>query len=235
MTTEYRKTLDLKAEHVDCFRRLRLSVLMRLFQECCIAHTEELGMGREKTLDRGFLWVINSETIEISRLPEYDEQITLVCSPGKTLHFFFPRRMSVLDRSGTEIIRIGAVWSLIDIRTRKWIDPGGEGIVIHGEDLPDDVKTPLSLPRREPQNITADLCASYSLVDINGHVNNAGYMDLVLDRLSFTELGTLSVKTVRCLFRKEIPPGTTFPIEWGRLGSTLYFQNEYFTIELETR
>ena len=86
---------------------MRLSVLMRLFQECCIAHTEELGMGRDKTLDRGLLWVVISEMIEIQRMPVYDEEITLVCYPGKTLHYFFPRQLTVLDRNGTEIIRIG--------------------------------------------------------------------------------------------------------------------------------
>ena len=119
MISEYRRTLRLKAEHVDCFRALRLSVLMRLFQECCIAHTEDLGMGREKTLDRGFLWIVNAEMIRVRRMPEYDEEITLVCRPGQTLHYFFPRQMAVLDRDGMEIIRIGAVWSLIDEKTRR--------------------------------------------------------------------------------------------------------------------
>ena len=70
MISEYWRTLRLKTEHVDCFRALRLSVLMRLFQECCIAHTEDLGMGREKTLDRGFLWIVNAEMIRVRRMPE---------------------------------------------------------------------------------------------------------------------------------------------------------------------
>ena len=82
---------------------MRLSVLMRLFQECCIAHTEELGMGREKTLDRGFLWVINSETIEITRLPEYDEEITLLCRPGPRQSIAWGRKSAAFFRDNRQV------------------------------------------------------------------------------------------------------------------------------------
>ena len=234
MNIEYSRSLRLKAEHVDCFRRLRLSVLMRLFQECCIAHTEELGMGRAKTLDRGFLWVINAETIEIRRMPEYDEEIKLLCRPGETLHFFFPRQLSVLDAEGREIIRVGALWSLIDTVSRQLIDPGEEGIVIHGENRQGDIMPPLSLRDRATSRLIPSREASYSLVDINGHVNNAGYMDLVLDTFSFEELKDLRFKTIRCLFRKEIPAGTRFEVRWDQCDTLRWFRNEYFVIEIET-
>ncbi|MBR4446600.1 MAG: hypothetical protein IKS37_11970 [Solobacterium sp.] len=51
----YRTSLKLKNRDVDYYRRLRLSRMMELFQEASIAHTETLGAGREKTLDRGLL------------------------------------------------------------------------------------------------------------------------------------------------------------------------------------
>ncbi len=232
MNSEYRRTLRLKAEHVDCFRTLRLSVLMSLFQECCIAHTEELGMGRDKTLDRGFLWVINTEMIGVRRLPCYDEEITLVCYPGETLHFFFPRHMIVLDRYGEEIIRIGAIWSLIDEKARHLIDPAENGITIRGEKRPDEIRPPLSLPKTELSNAEKNLCASYSLVDINGHMNNANYLEMALDLIGFDELRKLSFRTVKCVFLKEIPAGTVFDLYWGKTGDTYRFRNEYFALDL---
>lgn len=233
MISEYRRTLRLKAEHVDCFRALRLSVLMRLFQECCIAHTEELGMGREKTLDRGFLWIVNAEMIRVRRMPEYDEEITLVCRPGRTLHYFFPRQMSVLDRDGMEIILIGAVWSLIDEKTRQLIDPAENGIFINGEDRPEDIRPPLSLPNPELTDTVSGLKAAYSLVDINGHVNNTHCADMALDLIGIEKLRDLSVRTVKCVFRKEIPAGAVFDLNWGQTGAFYSFRNEYFALDLE--
>ena len=232
MGSEYRKTLRLKSEHVDCFRSLRLSVLMRLFQECCIAHTEELGMGREKTLDRGLLWVVISEMIKIQRMPVYDEEITLICYPGKTLHFFFPRQLIVLDRDGTEIIRIGEFWALIDRETRQIIDPPEYGIVINGEDRPGDICPPFSLPAIELPNTETECRAVYSLVDLNGHLNNTHYLDMALDLIGFEELRTLSFKTVICVFKKEIPAGAVFDLHWGKDGDTYRFRNDYFALDL---
>ena len=202
---------------------MRLSVLMRLFQECCIAHTEELGMGREKTLDRGLLWVVISEMIKIQRMPVYDEEITLVCYPGKTLHYFFPRQLTVLDRDGEEIIRIGEFWALIDQKTRQITDPKEYGIVINGEDRPGDISSPFSLPAIELPNTETECRAVYSLVDINGHLNNTHYLDMAL---------THPFKTVKCVFKKEIPAGTKFDLHWGKVGDTYHFRNEFFALDL---
>ena len=52
------ETLKLRSRDVDMHRRLRTSELFKLLQEASIRHTEALGMGREKTLDRGILWVL---------------------------------------------------------------------------------------------------------------------------------------------------------------------------------
>ena len=62
----YRRELLLRSKDVDLYRRLRLSRMFELFQEASIRHTEQLGMGREKTLDRGILWVLLMQSAEIA-------------------------------------------------------------------------------------------------------------------------------------------------------------------------
>ena len=96
----YREELLLRSKDVDMFRRLRTSELFRLLQEASIRHTEQLGMGRDKTLDKGVLWVLLMQRAEILRMPEYDENIVLKSWPGKTMHLLFP---------GEEIAMPGAV------------------------------------------------------------------------------------------------------------------------------
>ena len=51
----YSTTKTLLADDVTMQRNLRPSVLMRWLQEASIAHTEALGAGRAKTLDKGAL------------------------------------------------------------------------------------------------------------------------------------------------------------------------------------
>ena len=67
----YEERFRLKSKDVDLYRRLRCSRLFELLQEASIRHTELLGMGREKTLDRGLLWIVGLQRSEIRRMPEY--------------------------------------------------------------------------------------------------------------------------------------------------------------------
>jgi hypothetical protein len=48
----------LLASDCDAERRVKLSALLRSIEEVSIADTTRLHMGREKTLDKGLLWVI---------------------------------------------------------------------------------------------------------------------------------------------------------------------------------
>ena len=73
----YSTSLRLRNKDVNLHRRLRTSTLFELLQEASIKHTEDLGMGRDKTLDKGLLWVVTLQRAEITRMPEYDETITV--------------------------------------------------------------------------------------------------------------------------------------------------------------
>ena len=87
----YEKKVLIRSEQVDMTRRLRMSELFRLLEEASIAHTEELGCTRDKTLDRGLLWIITRQLVEIDEMPAYDEEITVRSWQGEMQHVFFPR------------------------------------------------------------------------------------------------------------------------------------------------
>ena len=55
----YRQDFRLLSSEVDMSRAIRLSTLFTRLQEAAIAHTIELGVTREKTLDLGLLWEIS--------------------------------------------------------------------------------------------------------------------------------------------------------------------------------
>ena len=117
------ESLKLRSKDVDMFRRLRSSELFKLLQEISIRHTEELGMGREKTLDRGILWVLLMQRAEIARMPVYDEELLLRSWPGKTMHLLFPRYYSLETAAGEALVKASALWSLVDAGTRKVVFP----------------------------------------------------------------------------------------------------------------
>lgn len=170
------------------FRKLRISKLFEFMQEAAIHHTEALGAGRAKTLDRGFLWVVTMQHAEISRLPEYDEKVKLVSWPGETMHVMFPRYYELIAENGDVLARGSAVWMLMDVESRSMIFPDEEGIAIKG--VTTGREYPLPRPQK-PMYATKNttFTVPFSFADINGHLTNTKYFDIAEDLTSLSSSG----------------------------------------------
>jgi len=203
MNGVYEKTYRLKSSDVNRFQRLRTSVMMRWLQEAAIAHTEELGMGREKTLDKGILWIVSLQRTEILRMPVYDEDILVRSWPGKTMHVFFPRYYELVSANGSEVlVRASALWMLLDEKTRHFVFPESYGIVIEGCVTGRETALPSS-PKALPFTEESPFTVPFSYVDLNGHMNNTRYYDLADDLLPFEKEGRL-LKTLFTEYLHEI-------------------------------
>ena len=212
----YREELLLRSKDVDMFRRLRTSELFRLLQEASIRHTEQLGMGRDKTLDRGILWVLLMQRAEIARMPEYDERIVLKSWPGKTMHLLFPRYYSLETANGERLIKASALWSLVDQKTRKVVFPEKYGVVIDGVVTGEEIAMPGAVKKGECDK-TRDFTVPYSFVDLNGHMNNTRYFDLAEDCVGAAAAGRL-LKGIAVEYQNEARLDETLHLAWGGEG-----------------
>ena len=176
----YRYSYRILSSDTDANRRLRLSRLFTMLQETSIAHTTALGMGREKTLDRGLLWIVTLQQATIARLPEYDEPIRLVSWPGKMMHLLFPRYYRIEDEAGNALVEASALWALMGEKTRRVVFPEQYGVKIRGVYTGKEI--PLPVAPKMPQNPErSTFTVPFSFVDLNGHMNNTRYFDLAED------------------------------------------------------
>jgi acyl-ACP thioesterase len=181
-------------------------------QEASIRHTEELGMGREMTLDRGLLWMVTLQRAEIARMPEYDELITLESWPGDTMHLLFPRYYRVLDEKGETLVAASALWALVDQNTRRMVFPDRYGVVIEGEKTGNEIALP-SPPLRAKEGAVSAFTVPYSYVDLNGHMNNTRYFDLTEDLLGAAAAGR-ELRRIRAEYLQEVRLGDTLTVSW---------------------
>ena len=165
-------------------RRLRMSDLFRMLEEASIAHTEQLGCTRDKTLDRGLLWIITRQLVEIDEMPAYDEEITVRSWQGEMQHVFFPRFYEI-EREGRVIIRGQALWMLMEEETRTMAMPEDYDIYIPGRPDAGDMMLPaVVIPETAGEAAAGEvLVTRFSQVDINGHMNNTRYFDVIDDML----------------------------------------------------
>lgn len=216
----YRTHYKLENSDVNLHRRLRTSRLFEMLQTGCVRHTEELGAGRKKTLDQGILWVVIQQYLEIHRMPEYDEEITVETWPGKTMHVLFPRYFRVLDNQGQVLINGSALWTLIDSHTRKMVFADQYGIDVPGEDHEGQAPLPHAIKTENADHHTA-FTVPYSYCDLNGHMNNARYLDLAEDVIPDAAQGA-ELRSITTQYAEEIRFAQTIDIAWTKLGSTYY-------------
>ena len=220
----YREELLLRSKDVDMFRRLRTSELFKLLQEASIRHTEELGMGRDKTLDKGILWVLLLQTAEITRMPEYDEQIVLKSWPGKTMHLLFPRYYRMETAAGEHLLSASALWGLVDQNTRKMVFPERYGVEIEGVVTGEEIAMP-SAPKRLECTESRAFTVPYSYVDLNGHMNNARLLDLAEDRMP-ADLRGGRVRQIEVEYGGEVRMGDELLLRTRREGNVFSLSGE---------
>jgi len=188
----WQKEYRIKTKDVDMFRKLKLSALLELLQEASIAHTEELGFPRQTTLDKGYLWVILQMYFHIIRMPVYDDVITIESWPGKMQHMLFPRYYRILSREKEVMAEGSMMWTLVDAKDRKVAFPEKHGVIIPETETGYEVPLPRLFGKEETtyENVYT---VPYSFCDLNGHMNNTKYFDILMDHLddpgkSFSEI-----------------------------------------------
>ena len=214
----------LRSKDVDMFRRMRTSLVFERLQEASIRHTEQLGMGREKTLDKGILWVIGMQRAEIARLPEYDETVVLKSWPGEMMHLFFPRYYSMETESGEPLLKASILWMLIDQADRSMVFPEEYGVHIAGVKTGEEIAMPAKPRRMECTHETA-FTVPFSYVDLNGHMNNTRYFDLADDVLPAPAAGA-KLREIQTEYVSEARFGESLTVKWAQDGDAYYITGE---------
>ncbi len=220
MGTVYERSLLLGSEHVNMHRRLRTSVLFELLQTAAIRHTEELGMGRDKTLDRGLLWVVVRQYVSVAHMPVYDERITLRSWPGEMQRLIFPRYYEISSERGETLVRSSAAWMLMDSATRGAAFPDEFGVFIPGAER--EGQAPLIVPVRPAETAhSVDFRVPYSYVDLLGHMNNTRYFDLVENVVPAAAEGR-ELREIAAEYKHEIRFCETLRVAWGEEDGRYY-------------
>lgn len=216
----YERELLLDSGHVDRFRRLRTSALFILFQRMSGAHTEALGMGRGRTADRGLLWVVARQHALVGRMPEYGERVLLRTWPGRMMRVLFPAYYELLAHDGETLVRASAVWALMDRRTRATAFPEEYGIEVEGVETGRELPYLTRIgPRPTPNSF--DFTVPNSYVDLNEHMNNARYFDMVEDRLPAVNAGKVLCEA-HVEYSGEVRFGETVHVVWGEENGMYY-------------
>lgn len=198
---------------VDCFGRLKLSSLLYFVQEAAGQHSELLGAGYDKLVQRKLFWAVTRHKVQITRLPRRGETITLETWPMPTTKVAFPRSVVAYDGEGKKLFRAISLWVLMDAENRNMVLPGRSGVEVLGTLLGTELSVPHSLvPRVLAQS--AERTVTYSCLDRNGHMNNTRYLDWTSDLLPSAFHSRKEAKEFTICYASEAIEGQVIRLDW---------------------
>ena len=204
MKPVWEQNFIVRSYDVDPGWKLKLSTLFSYMQEAAVNHSYDLGVGYHDLEKSGMFWVLSRIKVRIKRMPGWKDAVTVKTWPKGRDRLFALRDFVVLDANNDAVISVTSLWLLIkkDNRRPQRIQslpvplPENQGIHAFEESLEKIKPFDAQEPNHTRQVLPDDL-------DVNYHVNNARYIDWIMDCFdpSFSTANTL--KTIQVNYLDE--------------------------------
>lgn len=220
------ESFRVKSYHCTVDGNIRIASLMRYLQEAALAHASELGFGYEQLDEIDSYWVLSNMRIEISRLPRWNEEVTIRTWPSGHGRVIATREFVGNDPSGGELFRAGSEWMVLKRTTNRLRNLCKLGLPLAGSE---EKVLAGSLERLEPRDdchLAETLRVRYSAIDLNGHVNNTEYVRWGMDALrsAFDLAGCID--RIQISYLVEVFEGDTIDLYVGGGGSDFYLMGK---------
>ncbi len=178
----FENSKTVQAHEADFKNRLRLDSLFIYLQDTAAAHADKLDLGYTSLIKYNYAWVLSWTNVEISSLPGFGEVITIKTWPKKKYKLYSLRDYLIYNRENEIIIKATTAWLPINIKTKRIIDTSGLPAPINYQENESALD---SLPGKISELSSRELVFTrqmrYTDIDLNLHVNNIKYIEMVMD------------------------------------------------------
>lgn len=210
----FQSNIHVDLRDVDFTKKVKLSTLFSYFQDVASLASDKLGYGIEQLENQfGVAWILIRIRVEINRMPEWNEEITIETWPQEPKRVEFERDFIVRDANGEILIRAISLWVIMDIHERKL--KRCEAVGIHYPDVIKERALDKKLGKLTDNGHLEKVyqkVIGYSDVDFNGHLNNSKYIDYIMDCFPIENHRKFEVKSIEVNFINEALPGDTITL-----------------------
>ena len=176
----FRKQYTILDNCTDRYGRVKPSQILFFAQDAATSHCAQIGMDWDTMAEKGLFWAVTRTRVQIHRLPRLGQTVTVETWPMTNTRVAYPRAMTMYDDKGEILLQTVSLWVLMDIRKRSMVLPGRSGLDFMGQDRGGELAVPGGLVPCVSDSARLRT-VSYTDLDVNGHLNNARYMDWVDD------------------------------------------------------
>jgi acyl-ACP thioesterase len=181
----YEESKLVNAYDVDLNNKLKLNALFNYFQETASNHADNLNLGFKDLIVNNLGWVLSWAKVEITSFPGFGETIKVKTWPKCRYKLYSMRDFLVTDGKDKVFFKVSTAWLMINVKTKRITDIRNIMQQIYYQ--PDQIalnEFPEKIISSVERNVLFIKKIRYTDLDINQHVNNTKYIELVLDSFS---------------------------------------------------
>lgn len=185
MNSFYEESKLVNAYDVDLNNKLKLNALFNYFQETASNHADNLNLGFKDLIVNNLGWVLSWAKVEITSFPGFGETIKVKTWPKCRYKLYSMRDFLVTDGKDKVFFKVSTAWLMINVKTKRITDIRNIMQQIYYQ--PDQIalnEFPEKIISSVERNVLFIKKIRYTDLDINQHVNNTKYIELVLDSFS---------------------------------------------------
>lgn len=212
--TEYTEAFQVYRHDGDCFGYVQPASVLRYAQQIAGEHAIALGLTDEIYAKTHTAYVLAKQALHFDRVPHVDEHLTLITKPEAMKRAVNKRITQVLDAAGNQVALVDSRWVVIDTDRRMILRKHPEEFTTAhwAVEVPEELPMKMHKAPLEACELVGTHTAAYSQCDMNGHMNNARYVDVICDALPGDVLESNFVQDVIIYYHKEVPRGGSFTL-----------------------
>ena len=178
----WEESYRIRSYEADFNNRVRLDILFHLMTETASNQVNRCGVGVEDLRANQEVWVLSRLLIAMERYPGAGEEVMVKTWPRGIERLFALRDFLISDTKGEVLGRATSNWLLLDIASRrpKRLDRVFQAMPVSPDQRAMKQKLE-KLPYFKSGEQSGMIEAAYSQIDRNNHVNNAQYVEWILN------------------------------------------------------
>ena len=220
---KWTESFRISTHDTDPDGNVRISPLLRYMQDTANRQCLSAGPSNEELRQRGYAFIVSRMALRIYRPLNCYDEILVSSWPCESKGVYYLRCYDI--RIGDETVaEASSIWALLDIGGRRVCRVGeiSDGYLGGGFDPPNGIEIPMRLkaPAEQPVQPAGEYTVSYRDSDINSHMNNTVYADIMC---GFLPVGGRAVSSFCISYQNEAPLGCKLDVFTADCGGGKYF------------
>ena len=218
---KWTENYKVNAHDTDLNNIVSLTGLMRYMQDSANCQMEGEGPSYDELFERGLAFVLSRFRLSIYRPLHTHDNIEAATWACESTGVSFNRCYSV-KKDGEIVAEASSIWALLDTKNHKLVRVS-DFESSYSEDIPVELDMPkrFRLPASVPLTLVGERCVEYQDVDMNCHINNTVYGDLLCGYIP--HLKGQRVIQFEINYVSEAPLGETIKIYMGEGDDGTYY------------